>query len=54
MKLTMGENDALKNSKEYFEVLYNVDKDEDVPVNICGLEDARRGSCCKTEGDCIG
>ena len=35
--LALGENGVRKIWKEYFEVLYNIDTQEEVAVHMCGL-----------------
>ena len=39
----MGKEDVLGSRRKYFKSLYDGDAEEEVPVNIWGLDSARKG-----------
>ena len=43
-RLAQGEDELQRIWKEYFEDLYNIDTQEEVPVHKCGFDGIRRGN----------
>ena len=48
-KLAQGEDEVRRIWKEYFEVLYNIDTQEQVAVHICGFDGIWRGNYFRGE-----
>ena len=45
--LALGEDEARKISKDYFEGLHNIDTQEKVAVNMCGFDGIQKGNYFK-------